>query len=128
MVFVFDPSQKGLETVMKDYQVLTMRFLWERREEGTISKDVWLHVSKIFMAEEKTISRASIINFLQDMAEKGILNYWERSGKGGYHRVYTTVYDEAGFKELLATQLIEKLLEEFPDETHKVILKIMDKT
>ena len=127
MGFVFDPSQKGLETVMKDYQVLTMRFLWEKGEEGVSTAKAWLHVSKILMEEDKTISRASIINFLKGMHEEGIVNYWEGSGKGGSHRIYYPVFDEAGFKEFLATQLIEKLLEEFPDETNKAILKIMDK-
>jgi len=128
MGFVFDSTKKGLETLMKDYQEIAMRFLWERGEEGTISKDIWLHVNKILLKRGESISRASIINSMNDMVEKGIFNYYERSGKGGYHRVYSPVFDEAGFKEHIARQIIEKLLKEFPDETNKAILKIMDKT
>ena len=79
------------------------------------------------MESGESKSRASIIFFLQDMVEQGILKYRHRSGKGGYHRVYTPLYDETGLKELIATQLIEKLLEEFPDETNKTIRKIMEK-
>ena len=127
MGFIFDPSKKGLETVMKDYQVLTMKCLWERGEEGTPSGKAWVEVNKTLLEMGTSKSRASIIFFLQDMVDQGILKYWERSGKGGYHRVYTPSYDEAGLKEFIATQLIEKLLEEFPDETKKAIRKIMEK-
>ena len=127
MEFIFNPSKEGLETVMKDYQVLTMKCLWERGEEGTPSGKAWVEVNKILLERGTSKSRASIIFFLQDMAEKGIVKYHERSGKGGYHRVYTPLYDEAGFKELIANQLIEKLIENFPDETKNVIRKIMEK-
>lgn len=128
MGFVFDSTKEGLEIVMRDYQLKAMRFLWERGEEGTISKDIWLHVNKILLEEGSSISRASIINSMNDMVDNGILKYFERSGKGGYHRVYSPIYDETGFKEFIATQIIEKLLEEFPDETNDAIRKIRDKT
>ena len=39
---VFDTTKHGLETVMRDYQAMTMRFLWERGEEGAISREIWL--------------------------------------------------------------------------------------
>jgi len=121
MKIVFDSSQKGLRTIMRDYQEICMRFLWEKGEEGVNTGKAWLHVNKILIEEEKSISRASIINFLKGMNEKGVLNYREKAAKGGYHRVYTPVFDETGFKEHIARQIIEKLLEAFPDETNKVI-------
>jgi len=121
MKIVFDSSEKGLRTIMREYQDICMRFLWERGEEGVNTAKAWLHINKILIEEEKSISRASIINFLKDMNEKGILNYREKPAKGGYHRIYTPIFDEAEFKEHIARQIIEKLLEEFPDETNKVI-------
>ncbi len=127
MGFVFDSTEKGLGIVMKEYQVVSMRFLWERGEEGAISKDAWAYVNTILMEKEESISRASIINFLNDMVDEDVLSYSEKTGKGGYHRVYYPVYDEAGFKEFIAKLFIEKLLEEFPEETEEAILKIMDK-
>ncbi len=33
-------------------------------------------------------SRASVILFLNDMVDEGILEYEEKTGKGRYHRVY----------------------------------------
>ena len=127
MEFIFDTSKKGLETVMKDYQAICMEFLWEKGEKGVPTSEAWLHVNKILIPKEKTISRASIINFLRKMEEKGILKYWERTGKGGYHRVYAPLYDEAKFKELIAKRVIETLMEEYEEETDTAIIKIRDK-
>ena len=127
MDFIFDTSKKGLETVMTEYQAICLSFVWETGEKGASTSKAWLHVNKILIPEEKTISRASIINFLKNMGEKGILKYWERPGKGGYHRLYAPLYDEAKFKEHIAKQIIEKLLEEFEEETDTAIIKILDK-
>lgn len=91
---VLKTSKQGLETVMKDYQEMAMRFLWERDEEGAISKDALLHVNKLLGEKGETISRASIIFFMNDMVDAGILNYTERTGKGGFHRVYFPAFDE----------------------------------
>ena len=126
MAFVFDSSEKGLGIVMKGYQEVSMRFLWERGEEGAISREAWAQVNKVLMKKGESISRASIINFLNDMVDAEVLKYEERTGKGGYHRVYYPVFDEAGFKEFIAKLFIRKLLEEFPEETNKAILKITD--
>jgi len=124
MGFVFDTSEHGLRTIMKGYQAICMRFLWEKGEKGVSTSEAWLHVNKILIEEEKTISRTSIIYFLNNMSEKGFLRYISKSGRGGYHSIYYPVYDEAEFKEFIARQIIEKLLEAFPDETDKALLKI----
>ena len=128
MEFVFDSSKKGLETVMMDYQVLAMKVLWETGEKGAISKTIWVRVNEILIKKEESISRASIINFLNKMADKGILTLTEEPGKGGYHRVYFPAFDEKSFKELIAKHIIEKLLKEFTVETENVIFKIMEQT
>jgi len=48
------------------------------------------------------------------MVDKGILDYVERTGKGGHHRVYSHKYTEAQLKEYLASNIIKKLLKEYP--------------
>ncbi len=124
MGFVFDTSEHGLRTIMKDYQEICMRFIWETGEESVNSRKAWLHVNKVLMEEERTISRASVINFLNGMVDKRIITFIDRTGKGGHHRAYIPLYDEAEFKEHIARQIIEKLLEAFPDETFTVLVKI----
>ena len=121
MSFIFDTGKTGLETVMKDYQAICMRYLWEVGEEGANSGKTWVHVSKILMEQEKTISRASIIFFLNDMVDLGALTFKSKSGKGGYHRIYSPIHDEKGFKEYVVRKMLGKMAEEWPDEVEKVI-------
>ena len=123
----FCTYEAGLGTVFKDYQEITMRYLWDIGDEGVGSGDCWKHVNKMLNERDKTISRASVIFFLNAMVDHGILEYVSRTGKGGYHKVYTPVFDEAGFKEHLATKIIERLVSEYPEETQKVIRKLRPK-
>ena len=76
----YDTAESGLRTVLKDYQELALRAIWAT-PEGLGSKAVMDRVN----AELKpnTISRASVINFLESMREIGVLKGDERTGKGG---------------------------------------------
>jgi len=69
----------------------------------------------------KTISRASVINFLNAMVDEGVLIYRETTGKGGYRRIYSPKYDERGFRKYIAKTVIESLLGDFPEETREAI-------
>ena len=120
LTFTFDPAGEGLRKILKDYQEEALRFVWERGETGVNSRQVWLHVNEALYGI-RTISRASIINFLNAMVEEGILNYSEESGKGGYHRIYYPNLDERAFKKYVAKMVIESLLRDFPEETREAI-------
>ena len=122
-MWVFDTSNDGLRTVMKEYEEIAIRILWETDEENMKSQVVWLQVNKILMEEDKSISRASIINFLNDMVDAGVLEYEDRSGKGGYHRVYSPAFDEKGFKRHMVETVISKLLEIWPEEARAVLVE-----
>ena len=50
------------------------------------SREVWDQVNQVLPG---TISRASIINFLNASVENGLLEFKETTGKGGYRRLYT---------------------------------------
>jgi hypothetical protein len=69
------------------------------------------------MLSGRTISRASIINFLEAMREMGVLFGEERTGKGGHHWVYRAAMDEAEFKRFIASMLLESLMRDLPEET-----------
>ena len=79
---VYETAEPCLRAVLKVYQELALRAIWAT-PEGLGSKAVWDRVN----AELKpnTISRASIINFLEAMREAGVLKGDEKTGKGGYH-------------------------------------------
>ena len=61
------------------------------------------------------ISRASVINFLNELVELGLATFEERSGKGGYHRVYSLVERSwSGFNDVVIDKFLYKLWEIFP--------------
>ena len=71
-----------------------------------------------------TISRASIINFLEDIRKVGVLKGVERTGKGGHRWVYSPAMDESEFKQHIARTILESLLRDFPEETAEAVKKI----
>jgi predicted transcriptional regulator len=114
----YDTAEPGLRAVLKDYQELALRAIWAN-PEGLGSKAVWDRVN----AELKpnTISRASVINFLEAMREAGVLKGVEKTGKGGYHWIYSPSMNEAEFKQYIARTILESLMRDFPGETRAAL-------
>ncbi len=123
MPLTVDTASEGLEMVLKDYQEAALRYLWRLDGDGASSRDVWVQVNEDLKGK-RTISRASIINFLNSMVDEGVLNYTETTGKGGHRRIYSAKYDEAGFKEYIAKVVLGNLLRDFPEETRKALQKV----
>ena len=109
---VFDLSQEGLLCVLLPWQAEVMRFLWSTGYPEP-SRTVYEHLQTADIKGAK--SRASVINFLNYMVDEGLLGYVERTGKGGYHRVYSInehSVTEAKFRNLVA-ELFCAALREF---------------
>jgi hypothetical protein len=123
MPITVDTSGEGLAMVLKDYQEVALRYLWRLDGEGASSRDVWMQVNED-LTGKRTISRASIINFLNSMVDESVLNYTEITGKGGHRRIYSAKYDEAGFKQYIAKVVLGNLLRDFPEETRKALQKV----
>ena len=102
----------------KDYQVEAINYLWRAPPTGAGSKDVWVNVNDVLSG---SISRASIINFLNDMVDMKLLNFHETTGKGGHRRIYHHKYTESEFKEEIVKRFLNKMLKSFPDETKSVL-------
>ena len=119
MTLIFNADSEGLRKVFRDYQEEALRLVWNRGSEGVISREVWNQVNQNL--DGKTISRASIINFLNSLVDEGVLDFEERTGKGGYHRVYRPRLDENEFKKYLAETVISSLMKDFPNETMEVV-------
>ena len=118
MPIQLDTGKESLDMFFKDYQVEALRYLWRIQPEGANSRTVWTNVNDSL---QRSISRASVINYLNAMVDEGLLTYTERTGKGGYQRVYYTKYGEAEFKQHIAGLIIGKLLKEYPQETRKAL-------
>jgi Fe2+ or Zn2+ uptake regulation protein len=117
----YDTSEKGLRSVLKDYQELALSVIWESKE-GLNSRAIWMKANEALKPE--SISRASIINFLEAMRETGVLKGVERTGKGGHHCVYSPALNESEFKQYIASTILESLMRNFPEETAEAVKKI----
>ena len=99
--------------VLKGYQEVAMKHLWESKT-GQSSRDVWVAVNDrlgVEASSRNAISRASIINFLNAMCGEGILDYTEKTGKGGHRRIYSAALDQGEFWRLIAKVTKEKMTE-----------------
>ena len=105
MDLVMDLSKTGLEMFFKPYQVIALNILW-RSSEPLSSRQVW-NTANNEMTE--TISRASIINFLNAAVELGLLNFIETTGKGGYRRLYSSNLSRFKIKSFLSKTVTEHL-------------------
>jgi hypothetical protein len=120
----FDTSKTGFEAIFRDYQEAALKYLWGLDGEGAGSRSVWEHVNRELGI--RTISRASVINFLDAMVGDGVLAYTEKGGKGGRRRIYSVRYDEAGFKEHIAKVVIRNLLRDFPEPTRRALKDVLE--
>ena len=113
------PSKSGLERFFKPWQIEALNHLRSIHPEGANSRAVYKAVN-----QKTKISRASIINFLNDSANVSILTYLETTGKGGRHRVYALTHTENGLKTYLVKELISQINNEVHKETRRVIRRL----
>ena len=88
----FDLNEKGLRRIFRDWQVKALEYMWTR-ETAPGSREVWQHLENIHTVAHpdytRSVSRASVINFLNQMVDEELMTFELESGKGGYHRLYT---------------------------------------
>lgn len=111
---------RGLRKTLKEYQEIALRHVWES-EEGLTTAPVWRHVNKVLSEKGESRSRASIIFFLDDMVEEGVLEYEVTTGKGGHYRIYKTKMDEREYRKHILRNVIDSMMRDFPEETKEVI-------
>ena len=88
----FDLEKEGLESIFKPYQIRVWKHLV--KYHSAISRETYENeIEWAKKQSEKPMSRASIIFFMNDMVEAGLLTYSLRTGKGGHHRVYHTKFN-----------------------------------
>ena len=124
MTIVIDPSKEGLEKVLRDYQIKALQIIWNSDNNGMTSREVYQAVNKSLGS--KTISRASIINFLNDMCDEGVLKYEEETCKGGTRRKYFTGLNELGFKKHVASVVLKSMMRDFPVQTKEAVQEALN--
>jgi hypothetical protein len=122
---VIDPTKDGLEKVLRDYQIEAMKLVWAHNGDGMTSREVY-DATNNRLGADKSVSRASIINFLNAMCDDSILDYEEETCKGGMRRKYKKGLDEKGFRKYIASEVLTSLMHDFPNETVLAIKETLD--
>ena len=125
MPLVLDPTQDGLEKVLRDYQIEALKLVWSHNGDGMTSREVY-EATNNMLGKGKSVSRASIINFLNAMCDEDILDFEEETCKGGMRRKYKKGLDEKGFKKHIASDVLRSLMSDFPEETLAAIKETLD--
>lgn len=118
--FKFNHEKEGLRKTLKEYEEVALRYVWSMGEEGVGSGKTWA-ITNERLGHGETISRASVIFFLNRMVDQGVLSYRTATGKGGHHRVYYSVLDEKAYKKHILKTIVASLMRDFPDETRDAL-------
>jgi len=118
--FKFDPSKPGLRKTLREWEELALRSMWDVGEKGAKTKAVWERVNER-LGEGKSISRASIIVFLEKLEGQGVLGSWDATGKGGHHKIYYPLMDERGYLKYLVKTMVESMKRDSLEETREVL-------
>ena len=121
--FKFDPMQKGLRKTLREYEELGLKFMWSIGYEGAGSGKTWVVINEK-LGEEKSISRASVIFFLNRMVDQGVLGFRDATGKGGHHRIYYPLMDEEEYKKYILNTIIESMMKDFPEVTKETLSEL----
>ena len=118
--FKFDPSKPGLRKTLREWEELALRSMWDLGEDGAISRAVWERVSE-GLGEGKSISRASVIVFLERLEGQGVLGSRDATGKGGHHKIYHPLMDEKGYVRYLLKTMVESMRRDSPEATREAL-------
>jgi predicted transcriptional regulator len=118
--FKFDPSKPRLRKILREWEELALRYVWSMGEEGAISLPICENVSEQLGVGE-SISRASVIVFMNRLVDQGVLAYREGTGKGGVHKIYFPLMDEEEYVKYITKTMVESLMRDFPEATRKVL-------
>jgi hypothetical protein len=117
-----DPSKKGLGKIHRDYEILALQVVW-KGSGGILSTEIWNRVKKQM---DEPVSRSTIIKFLQEATDRGIIRYDLETCKGGYRRRYYVKMNEKQYHKYIVKTVVESLLKDFPET--RIIMQEMIRT
>lgn len=109
-----DTEQTGIEAFFKPHEILALENIEALGPIGT--REVWEKVNDTLSRDRgETISRASIINFMEALRKKGLISGTLKTGKGGKRFEYSIIESDLNILYYkIAVEVIEKLDEAFP--------------
>lgn len=116
----FDPSQSGLKKFLNDYEELILNYVWHVGDYGVDSASTMRVVNERLQPKE-SISKATVIHYLNKMVDLSILDVRDATGKGGHRNIYYPKIYEKGFIKYVLETLFQSMLGDFPEETQEII-------
>ena len=113
IMWKIDTGKENILAIMKPYQHGIISMILESKTDG---RTVELHAA--LEAEGFIISRASVINYCKLLAANDVISFEERTGKGGYHRVYSKLMSWESILEFIHMSVLARLTEVFPGSTY----------
>ena len=123
MRFIFYPAGLGLRKVLREWQELVLRCVWEKGLQGVSSREAREYVLER-QTERTKISPASIILFLEKLRKQGVLRHHEEKWQGGHRKIYFPLIDEDEFVKHIVKTMTQSLMKDFPEVSEEVILSI----
>lgn len=113
-----DTDKNGLEAIFRSWQVPLVEELFNRKVKSGEAHEFLKErdVRTGGKGSYTSVSRASVINFLNKLVDLELLGYTTRSGKGGYHRIYEMTLTREEFAHKIIGLFVNKLRESFPEE------------
>ena len=118
----FDLNETGLRRVFREWQVSVLEYLW-KIDYSVKSVDVWNDLDRNEVTADpnsmRSVSRASVINFLNQLVDENLMTFELESGKGGYHRIYSFkpgLMNREDFKKFMHTLFSVALLDFLENE------------
>jgi len=114
-----DTKKKGLEAIFKPWQGPIVMELFERELISAEAHKFCVehNLGATGKGEERPISRASVINFLNSLVDLRILDYYEETAKGGLRRIYKMNLTREEFAHKIIGLFVSTLREAFPEES-----------
>jgi predicted transcriptional regulator len=101
---------KKLEAFLGPLEASVLNTIWCSKKRPITVREV-LEVLK----KKKTIAYTTVMNTMDRLHEKGLLDRRIEKGKGGMYYVYWPKLEEEKFKEAAVSEVLDSLLENFGD-------------
>ena len=101
---------KNLEAFLGPLEVSILKVIWCSKKRPITVREVLESLKK-----KKTIAYTTVMNTMDRLHEKGLLDRRVEKGKGGVFYVYWPKIEENEFKETAVSGVLSSLLENFGD-------------
>jgi len=103
-----DTTKTGLEMIFPDYGARIIYILINSKGELT-NREAHEQVNDFFVSQDKTISRATIINFMNKSVDHGFLTERKVTCKGGWKSIYKAAVNRIGLWEIVLDLIAQNI-------------------